>query len=59
MNDKDPLMYLQFCYPLQKYEEELRATIYIPRKPGKQIEVERTGDSAYVIIPDINKVMDA
>ena len=37
MDDKEPLMYSQFCYYIQQDEEKRRATMHIPRKPGESV----------------------
>jgi hypothetical protein len=52
VNYEEPLMYSQFCYYIQKDEEKRRATMYIPRKPGEQIEVDWGGNPAQLIDPD-------
>ncbi len=58
MNGDNPLMYSQFCYYIQKDEEKRRATMYIPRKSGEQIEVDWSGDSAHLIDPDTGESTD-
>lgn len=59
MNGEDPLMYSQFCYYIQKYEEKRRATMHIPRKPGQQIEVDWAGDPTHIIDPDTGEITNA
>ena len=60
MNGEEPLMmYSQFCYYIQKDEEKRRAIMYIPRKPGEQIEVDWTGDPAHLIVPDTGEYTEA
>jgi transposase len=53
------LMYSQFCFYIQKNEENRRATMHIPRKPGEQIEVDWAGDPAKIIDPDTEELIDA
>jgi transposase len=53
------LMYSQFCFYIQKNEENRRATMHIPRKPGEQIEVDWAGDPAKIIDPDTGELIDA
>lgn len=55
----DPLMYSQFCYYIQQDEQQRRATMHIPRKPGEQIEVDWAGDPAYIMDPDTGEVTKA
>lgn len=43
---EEPLMYSQFCYYIQQDENKRRATMYINRKPGEQVEVDWAGDTA-------------
>ena len=38
-NGDEPLMYSQFCYPIQQDEQKRRATMHINRKLGEQVEV--------------------
>lgn len=42
-NVDEPLMYSQFCYYIQKYEEKRRATMHINRIPGESVEVGWAG----------------
>ena len=44
---KQPLMYSQFCFLYQKYAENKRATMHIPRKSGEQTEVDWAGKTEY------------
>ena len=55
----EPLMYSQFCYYIQQDEQQRRATMHIPRKPGEQIEVDWAGDPAYIVDPDTGEVTKA
>ena len=55
---KKPLMYSQFCYHFQQYEEQRRATMHINRKPGEQVEVDGAGDPAS-ITPDTGEIIPA
>lgn len=55
----EPLMYSQFCYYIQQDEQQRRATMHIPRKPGEQIEVDWAGDPAYIVDPDTAEVTKA
>jgi len=54
-----PLMYSQFCHYIQENEENRRATMHTPRKPGEQIEVDWAGDPAKIIDPDTGELIDA
>ena len=56
---KKPLMYSQFCYHFQQYEERRRATMHINRKPGEQIEVDWAGDPAELIDPETGEIVKA
>ena len=58
-NKEDALMYSQFCYYIQQYEEKHRATMHIPRKPGQQIEVDWAGDPAHIIDPYTGEIIPA
>ena len=49
LGNEFPLMYSQFCYHYQKYAENKRATMHIPRKPGEQIEVDWAGQTATIV----------
>ena len=42
-----PLMYSQFCYYVQQYEQKHRASMHIKRNPAEQIEVDWAGDNAF------------
>ena len=46
---ESPLMYSQFCYYFQQYEEKRRATMHINRKPGEQAEVDWAGDTTRIV----------
>ena len=59
MDNKEPLMYSQFCYYIQQDEQKRRATMHIPRKPGEQVEVDWAGDPAHIIDPDTGEITDA
>ncbi len=59
MDNKEPLMYSQFCYYIQQDEQKRRATMHIPRKPGEQVEVDWAGDPAHIIDPDTDEITDA
>ena len=59
LNGDDPLMYSQFCYYIQQDEQQRRATMHIPRKPGEQVEVDWAGDPAHIIDPDTGEITDA
>ena len=54
-----PLMYSQFCYYIQQDEQQRRATMHIPRKPGEQIEVDWAGDPAHITDPDTGDIINA
>ena len=56
MDNKEPLMYSQFCYYIQQDEQKRRATMHIPRKPGEQVEVDWAGDPAHIIDPDTGEI---
>ncbi len=57
--DEEPLMYSQFCYYFQRYEEQRRATMHINRRPGEQVEVDWAGDPASIIDPDTGEIIKA
>lgn len=59
LNKEEPLMYSQFCYHIQQYEQKRRATMHISRKPAEQVEVDWAGDPAHVIDPDTGEIVDA
>ena len=42
-------MYSQFCFHFQKFAEQERSTMHIPRKPGDRIEVDWARDKLYII----------
>jgi transposase len=54
-----PLMYSHFCYHYQKYAENKRATMHIPRKPGEQIEVDWAGQTASIVDRDTGEIIPA
>ena len=56
---KKPLMYSQFCYYFQQYEEQRRATMHINRKPGEQVEVDWAGDPAELIDSQTGEIVKA
>ena len=58
-NGDEPLMYSQFCYHIQQYEQKRRATMHINRKPGEQVEVDWAGDPATIIDPDTGEILKA
>ena len=57
MDNKEPLMYSQFCYYIQQDEQKRRATMHINRKPGEQVEVDWAGDPAIIIDPDTGELI--
>ena len=59
LSGKRPLMYSQFCYYLQQEEQQRRATMHIPRKPGEQVEVDWAGDPACISDPDTGVITNA
>ena len=59
MAGEEPLMYSQFCYYIQQDEQKRRATMHIPRNPGKQVEVDWAGDPAHIIDPDTGEITPA
>ena len=52
-----PFMYSQFCYHFQKFAEQERATMHIPRKPGDRIEVDLAGDKLYIVDRDTGEAI--
>ena len=58
-SEKKPLMYSQFCYHFQQYEERRRATMHINRKPGEQVEVDWAGDPAELVDPETGEIVKA
>ena len=56
---ESPLMYSQFCYYFQQYEEKRRATMHINRKPGEQAEVDWAGDTTRIVDPDTGEIIKA
>lgn len=54
-----PLMYSQFCYHVQQYEQRHRGTMHIKRNPAEQIEVDWAGDTASFINPETGKPIKA
>lgn len=59
MSNEQPLMYSQFCYYYQKYSDQKRATMHIPRKPGEQIEVDWAGQTAAIINDETGEIIPA
>lgn len=49
---EQPFMYSQFCFHFQKFAEQERTTMHIPRKPGDRIEVDWAGDKLYIVDRD-------
>ena len=47
-----PLMYSQFCYYVQQYEQKHRASMHIKRNTAEQIEVDWAGDVAHFTNPE-------
>ncbi len=43
-----PLMYSRFCYHYQKFSEQTRASMHIPRKPAEQTEVDWAGQKMQI-----------
>ena len=54
-----PLMYSQFCYYVQQYEQKHRASMHIKRNPAEQIEVDWAGDVAHFTNPETGKPVKA
>ncbi len=54
-----PLMYSQFCFHYQKHAQKKRAIMYIPRKPGEQLEVDWAGTTMSVVDRDTGEVIPA
>lgn len=54
---EQPFMYSQFCYHFQKFAEQERATMHIPRKPGDRIEVDWAGDKLYIVDRDTGEAI--
>ena len=54
---KHPFMYSQFCFHFQKFAEQERATMHIPRKPGDRIEVDWAGDKLYIVDRDTGEAI--
>jgi hypothetical protein len=52
-----PFMYSQFCFRYQKFAEQERATMHIPRKPGDRIEVDWAGDKLYIVDRDTGEAI--
>jgi hypothetical protein len=50
-------MYSQFCFHFQKFAEQERATMHIPRKPGDRIEVDWAGDKLYIVDRDTGEAI--
>lgn len=59
LNNKEPLMYSQFCYYIQQDEQKRRASMHIKRKPGEQVEVDWAGDPAHITDPDTGETICA
>ena len=55
--NEPPFMYSQFCYHFQKFAEQERATMHIPRKPGDRIEVDWAGDKLYIVDRDTGEAI--
>ena len=56
---EQPLMYSQFCFHYQKFAEQKRATMRIPRKPGEQVEVDWAGQTAALVNDDTGEIIPA
>ena len=54
---EQPFMYSRFCFHFQKYAEQARATMHIPRKPGDRIEVDWAGDKLYIVDRDTGEAI--
>ena len=54
---EQPFMYSQFCLHFQKFAEQERATMHIPRKPGDRIEVDWAGDKLYITDRDTGEAI--
>lgn len=54
---EQPFMYSQFCFYFQKFAEQERATMHIPRKPGDRIEVDWAGDKLYIVDRDTGEAI--
>jgi len=54
-----PLMYSHFCQHYQDYAQKKRASMHIPRKPGRQIEVDWAGGTAKLIDRDTGEIDEA
>ena len=54
---EQPFMYSQFCFHFQKFAEQERATMHIPRKPGDRIEVDWAGDKLYIVDRDTGEAI--
>lgn len=59
LSNELPLMYSHFCFHYQKYAENKRATMHIPRKPGEQIEVDWAGQPASIVDRDTGEIISA
>ena len=55
LSGEKPLMYSQFCYYVQQYEQKHRASMHIKRNPAEQIEVDWAGDVAHFTNPETGK----
>lgn len=56
---EQPLMYSQFCFHYQKFAEQKRATMRIPRKPGEQVEVDWAGQTMALVNDDTGEIIPA
>lgn len=54
-----PLMYSQFCNLYQKFAQKKRASMYIPRKPGEQAEVDWAGQPTFITDRDTGEKIPA
>lgn len=54
---EQPFMYSQFCFYFQKFAEQERATMHIPRKPGDRIEVDWARDKLYIVDRDTGEAI--
>lgn len=59
LSKANPLMYSQFCFYIQQYEEKRRATMHIRHKPAERIEVDWAGDPALITDPVTGKTVKA
>ncbi|AKL93673.1 transposase y4bL/y4kJ/y4tB [Clostridium aceticum] len=54
-----PLMYSQFCRYYHRYANTKKATMYIHRKPGEQMEVDWAGQTAEIVDRNTGDVLVA